>query len=168
MTFDEMCAALAAEYPEVYYLFWAGTNTGAFAFNKNYSLGYFVNSSGVTLTTDNHMIFTAKSTSAAGGNSAIFSKAIDLTNYSKIVIKHNTTLPEASEHTKAVLFTAKTLGMPTTTDSALALCKFALNSSGEVTLDISGLSGNHFIGIDIAFNVTYSTAVVDIEYIYLD
>lgn len=113
-----------------------------------------------TLTT----VFDATNNNLVAGS--IISDLVDVTNYSKIVLKHESTSTGTSSWEWAKLFVVSEKSTQMTALAKTTILSAQSSASGVVELDISSISGENYIGIELCSNNKIVT--VNVEEMYLE
>lgn len=99
------------------------------------------------------VVATSGTNEGAMFSETVMSKAIDVTNYSKLKFSHNTVADQASEYNKVGVFLTQVLESSMTAAAEKVLLTSETSSAGEVEIDISSLSGEYYVGICIKSNI---------------
>ena len=171
MTYNEMCEILKEYFPEAFKLYMSSANEGAFDIFQKY------NSNG-TLTFGNEM--TLSQTTGLGSKTKIYSKEVDLTNYKKLHFEHVSSAARGNTYSWIVLTidkakkeTAPTATLPKDLDTSNSVVIYKLldqeqnSNSGEVNIDVSGLSGKHYVSVEISSNVADALIQTKISNMYM-
>lgn len=160
MTFAEMCAVLAAEYPEFFKLYNEGINGGEFV---SYALttnanNYYKPAMPTTTFSDAITI----STKASSGG--VISKPIDLSAYNTIKFTHYSeivtqpTYDSYNAYVKFFICKEKTTNIvPIVLEGLLINSKF---NEGNIEIDITSLKGEYYIGFDVYAYGSFATQTI--------
>ena len=157
MSFNEMCEALAEKYPVIPNgaLYYNGINKGEFE--------YYAGGLGVQAVQHNEEVvasFGDSLTIINGGTASIpinigsfISKKIDVSNYSKLRFNHNSLIGASDDYTFIDVFLTKVKQETMTADASVRILPTkTTKASGNVELNISGLSGEYYVGIYLQSN----------------
>lgn len=155
---------------QTYYLFADGMNYAEFALYGGFcGTGTFAKKTDYsTLNIGESLVFATRAESNGGGSSSgcVITKAIDLTRYSKLVFTYDGTQTSASYNYMDMFVTAAKATNMTATLYKELLAVYTSAGNGTVTLDVSNLSGEHYIAFGIQSGVNTST--LTISNIYLE
>ena len=169
MTYEEMLEALSAKYPAKLNLY-SGTANEA-------------NFKGLACTTwpwspkeANVVIGEALSVSATpGGGACAYSAAsdiVDFTSWKKLKFTHTSSIPKTSDYDRIKIVIAESLpekNMAAVLSHQLVAVDSSLSVTGyPVELDVSSLSGEYYIVIELQTNTTTGTFKTEISDMYLD
>lgn len=134
-----------------YYLFLPNDNAGGFvAIDRGVTFSYPSKSPNLSIGTAMSISIESESNSYGSAVSGL----VDITNYSKLVMKHKTTTGNANSELDTVsLFV--TADKSTSPMNAMAIDRYHMNSlltEGTITLDVSSISGEVYVGIEVACN----------------
>lgn len=173
MSFDEICEVLANEYPEIYKLYMSRANEGEFVDFAGGISEYAKNSSfiptinyGAALEIINNKTNWNQSNSIAVGSA--MSKSINLTKYKKLRFYHISSVDAASTYNKATVFISESKTTSMQPQMSEILIQNQKYNSGLVELDISSLSGDFFIGIEVQVKNVSSNLVTRISEMWLE
>ena len=155
MTFAEMCAVLAAEYPEMYALYMSSANEGGFEiFQKS-------EQSNATLNLGTEMVLSQ--TNAGTSRVKIYSDLLDMSRYKTLRFDLTASAGSGNPYTWIALFIDKekvetnayepkdlTSGNSIVTE--ILLPNNTTNRSCEITIDLSSINGKYYIGVFLSSN----------------
>lgn len=99
------------------------------------------------------VVATSGTSAGAMFSESVMSKAIDVTNYSKLKFSHRTVADASSEYNKVGIFLTQVLEGTMTATAEEVLLASGTSASGDVEIDISSLSGTYYVGICIKSNI---------------
>ena len=157
MTFDEICNALATEYPVIPEgaIYYNGINKGEFA--------YHAGGLGVQATQHNEELVASFGDSLAlinGGTASIpinigsyISKKYDVSNYSKLCFHHDSLLGTSDDYSFIDVFLTKVKQETMEADASVRILQTkSTKASGSVELNVADLSGEYYVGIYLQSN----------------
>ena len=157
MTFDEMCEVLAEEYPSAFVLYKNGVNNANFtSYKGSAGGGQYANTdegyANLSITYGNDINAVYSNMNGNSHVSSIMSKLIDLTNYKELKFTFNSTGANNDTAIRDIsVFIADNLttDMTATAKYTILSANAQTSNSGEGVIDISNLSGNYYIGINL-------------------
>ena len=155
MTFDEMCAILAQEYPSFFVLYKDGVNAANFANYAGNSQGHNysntdANYSDLTITLGENINAVFSGTNGTRITS-IVSDAIDVSAFNKLKFNHTITAKSNSNTIRHIsVFLTKVLEEKMNAAAEVVLLSTTgTSASGAKELNISALEGKYYIGINL-------------------
>ena len=174
MTYAEMCEALATAYPQYFALYKDGVNKANFvSYAGSAGGGAYANTdagyANLAITFGENINAVYSNMNGSTHVSSIMSKLVDLTSYKKL--KFNFSATGSNEDTAIrdiSVFITDTLktDMVATAKYNILSANTQTSNSGEGVIDISNLSGNYYIGINLIarrnVNLTIGNMILDV------
>lgn len=164
MPFDEMCEALAGYFPAILDLYVNGVNSGEFV---AYTGGISFGGTAPTATFGTTLKASITSVGGQARNGTVISKPLDLSAHKVLKLSHSSKASVANNllFVKVQIVSAKAEQMGNAVVLTENLLYNQTSTSGDVAIDISEVSGENYIAIEICCNgaLTVSTEISNIQ-----